>query len=78
VIWTKEIIAFARVGECTIIDAVPLSEVKSIETVLTQDAVSNLHLDGLDIEKNTEISRTEPNSDKSKFSRIGSFISLDR
>jgi hypothetical protein len=41
VIWTKDVIAFARAGEEVLIDAIPLSEIKSIE------AVGSRHLDGL-------------------------------
>jgi hypothetical protein len=33
VIWTKDVIAFARAGEEFLIDAIPLSEIKSIEAV---------------------------------------------
>jgi hypothetical protein len=32
-VWTKDIICFARVGQEQLIDAIPLSEIKSIESV---------------------------------------------
>ncbi len=41
IIWTKDVIAFARAGEELLIDAIPLSEIKSIE------AVGSRQLDGL-------------------------------
>jgi hypothetical protein len=33
VLWTKEIMCFARMGEEQLIDAIPLSEIKNIESV---------------------------------------------